>query len=451
MRVTPLKGWCTLCLTIVVGIFAALSGCAKGSGSAGGTASTGSALGDSLPECPKSGDFSTEFKRRDYRLGGPAAGLLSVAGRRTNIPEFHDCQKLIGDSAGVRKYLTRVAVFSADDLQQKAARIEQIRDSVVRSKVEARVAQGDDSIFVVGEIYAPDGDYPPLGIKQHFNCLFLYPANKPPSYLEANIVPVGSNEVQCKSIPHTSAGTILEVHRTDFGDVKHVPDVARWDWDPTHNTQYIGVGCHKAWCDIGPVGFVSSNPHAAPPVPPNSAQMAVKGWYDEQTLGFPSGSGITVGTVTGTFVPMPDLGDQDGTPGKSFEKFKAVATVAIDGGSSVYFNKLNLAPSPITAMTDTVYLCRGTWEKCALADSAFKPTCGVGTDPSWWAKIVSPKPGGGTPSMSTAYFCITRRDHKGIKIPGVVRWRWAIKDETMWISCMVGCCELEADSKSIVQ
>ena len=404
-----------------------------------------------MPECPKSGDYTAEFTRKDFQFATPGTGLLSIAGKRTHIPEYHDCQKLIGDSAGVRTYLTRVAVFSADDLQQKTARIDKIRDSVARSRLEARLATGGDSIFVVGEIYAPDGDYPQLGIKRYFNCLFLYPANKPPSYLEANVVPVGTNEVQCKSIPHTSSGTILEVHRTEFGDIKHVPDVARWDWDATHKTEYIGVGCHTAWCDIGPSGFTSSSPHASPPMPPGSPQMAVKGWYDEQTLAFPTASGVTVGTVTGTFVPMSDLGDQDGTPGKNFEKFKPVATVALDGGSTVYFDKLNLAPSPITAMTDTVYLCHGTWAHCAVADVAFQPKCGVGTDPNWWAKIVSPKPGGGTPPMSTAYFCITRRQHPGMKIPGVVRWRWAIKDETMWIGCIQGCCEVEADSKSIVQ
>jgi hypothetical protein len=28
------------------------------------------------------------------------------------------------------------------------------------------------------------------------------------------------------------------------------------------------------------------------------------------------------------------------------------------------------------------------------------------------------------------------------RIPAVVRWRWKPNDETMWVACPAGCCEV---------
>jgi hypothetical protein len=65
----------------------------------------------------------------------------------------------------------------------------------------------------------------------------------------------------------------------------------------------------------------------------------------------------------------------------------------------------------------------------------------------WWLRIVS-----GTPAKAK-YFCVHRRGHEdiaGLDIPGIVRWRWALNDETIWIRCLEGCCEAEAGSGSAV-
>jgi hypothetical protein len=195
-------------------------------------------------------------------------------------------------------------------------------------------------------------------------------------------------------------------------------------------------------------GFVGSAAHATTMTSASEAIYAVKGWYDEQRLAFPStaGSGLVVGSVRGTFLPMPDLGNDSGAPDTSryARHWIAVATASVEAGSSVYLKKLNLQVSPVRPSSDSVYLCYGARAKCPMtADPARGPQCKATGDPEiWWARIVS----SGAPP-STHYFCVQRREHANVHIPGVVRWRWAVKDETMWIRCLEGCCEVEAGSK----
>ena len=59
----------------------------------------------------------------------------------------------------------------------------------------------------------------------------------------------------------------------------------------------------------------------------------------------------------------------------------------------------------------------------------------------WFAKI---RPADAT---KEEVHCVLRRDHsclraKGVTIPGTARWRWVAKDETSWVRCMFGCCQV---------
>jgi len=461
MRIGP-RVDTALSVTSILALVTTIAACGSGGGNADtarGTSLTGGLAASSpsadLPECPKSGDWHQHLTRK--RVTIPANGDLTIAKRRTHIPEFHDCQQFIVDGAGGRQYLSLFAIFSSDSLAEKSARLDSVKDTL-RTRADTNAVRNAGRVPAVGEIYALDSGYKSLGIEHDFNCLFVYGKVGGGSNLEAKVVPVGTDETKCGTLdPATATGAVLEVRRHHYGKAINVPDVARWDWDATNHQQYMGVGCGSSWCEIGPKSFVPSNAHASMPVPPNPRELAVKGWYDEQTLAFPtSGGGLTVGTVVGTIVLMHDLGDQDGSPGKNFESWKAVATAAIDTGSGVYFTKLNLAPSPITSMTDTIYLCQGTWANCAGAAVASKPKCAA--DSGWWGKIVSTNTSGVVqsgspgssppPAPSIKYFCVTRRTHPGITIPAVVRWRWSIKDETLWVPCESGCCEYEAETES---
>lgn len=83
-----------------------------------------------------------------------------------------------------------------------------------------------------------------------------------------------------------------------------------------------------------------------------------------------------------------------------------------------------------------------------------KAACGVpmqvrqcASTPEMWAKVTSPTPLAS--GANTTYLCVRYRPTStmpGIagnyRIPAVVRWRWKPNDETMWVACPAGCCEV---------
>lgn len=417
---------------------------------------------DYLPECPRSGDWAKRFASKRQNFANPADTELTLAGKRTHVPEFNDCQQFIRYEGAQPKYISLFAIFSLDDLAQHSARFDNVPNGGSSSDSVAVATSGQ--ALAIAEIYALDSAYAPLGIERDFNCLYLYGKVGAANDLEAKMVPVGANEKKCGEMINVDSarGKVLEVHRQMFATAA-VPDVARWDWDKTKQQQYIGTGCGKGWCEIGESGFMSSTTYTSAASAWNAPTLAVKGWYDEQQLAntwtnASTGASITsVGAVRGALVPMPGLDTLNGNERRSvFAKaWWPVAIVAIDT-STYYEQKLNLWPSVMSQMSDTVYLCYGQWSDCA-------PTAGPPPQcPSdmknldWWAKIVSSSvysvSNGTTDSSPTGpsikYYCVHRRTHdthrRGFHIPGVVRWRWAVDDETMWIRCLEGCCEVEA-------
>jgi hypothetical protein len=89
-----------------------------------------------------------------------------------------------------------------------------------------------------------------------------------------------------------------------------------------------------------------------------------------------------------------------------------------------------------------VSFCLQTTTKSCGTDVTSIKNCPV--DPvnsgTWYARIKSAS------GASLKYFCVKYRPLPGnVQPPGVVRWRWKIKDETIWVSCPNGCCEVDPD------
>ena len=406
-----------------------------------------------LPECPQYGEWKQFFaNRKNPDLSIAASGELSLPGRITDVPEFHDCQKFIISGGKHGTFLTLFAIFARDSLREITNRFNSIPDTARTASDSTAVATFGGAV-AVGEVLALEKGYSELGINPLFNCLFLSVTYQG---LAAKMIPVDKNEQSCKTITHPEdkPGTPLTVVRTFF---KHdtAPPVARWDWDPVNDKQHIGIACGIAWCDIGKAGFHPSSAHASSTGLPNDRVIAVKGWFDEQRLAVPptpattfaSATSLVPGHIIGTFVPMPDLGSDAGSPaGSRYDgNWVRVATVAMTDTSGAYLGKLNILRSPVKDAIDSVSLCYGKLRGC-IRNTAIRPKCAAATFPDslqWWGLVTNPQ----TPP---SFFCVTRRGHEGIPglhIPGIVRWRWAIKDETMWIRCLEGCCEVEAGSK----
>ena len=88
----------------------------------------------------------------------------------------------------------------------------------------------------------------PSGLNAGWNCLFLFPTV---GGYTARMVPV-EDPYTCTrpARPDTlTRGKALNVSfsSTGLGEGNY-PAVGRWDWDG--HTHYIGLGCHKRWCEV---------------------------------------------------------------------------------------------------------------------------------------------------------------------------------------------------------
>jgi hypothetical protein len=416
---------------------------------------------------------------------------VPLSGPIGTIPEFHDCQRFL-DSTG-DNYDSRYAIFAALRLDSLLADLSRARDSIAGPPGDEEEDEGHDHsraaagkversgasfrTVPVATIYTPDGTYPPLGVQPGFNCLFLYahsltPGAQPTRW-GAKMVPWGadSNCLDHHIDPYPAAvGRALDVRpsppdrRFHFTDADY-PAVARWDWDPKHKRQYLGIKCGAAWCEVGDRRFKSSGPYSGPvpnfdPVPGitvtpamKARVTAIKGWYDAQVLAM--GGGTRPSRVYGVVIPNPALDALSSLPssvGAEPPGLKFYTDRWVDAASAVLDR--NYGKWNFTKGENRIWLCYGTATSCKvpLAQPFVPPSTTPLTsceypkgNRAWWAKIVS--------RAGTQYVCVLRTDHSAqlfewmknnpgyiVKLPGAARWRWLSTDDGDWISCPSGCC-----------
>ena len=233
----------------------------------------------------------------------------------------------------------------------------------------------------------------------------------------------------------------------------YFPPVARWEWDSAHQIQYIGIKCGDSWCSIGPAGFTRADWVKGTGSLAARARSEVRGWHDEQALAPAGGSATAPTSIRGTVVPTEDLGQLD-TPGE-FASWHLVARVFLSDNSPDYRRKYGFAKAAVGDSGNRLYLCSGKQGDCPgprPASLAGTPSC-IAADSAqaassshsverWYAKI---EPADGGPPE---FHCVTRRDHTPLfqslqkELPGTARWRWVATDETIWVRCMFGCCQV---------
>jgi hypothetical protein len=423
-----------------------------------------------LPECPHAWD---DEKRR-------SRSTSSAAGWTTDIPEFHDCQRLVTKEAS---YGPLVAVFAADAL-----------DTILGS-APGDLPAGFPRIRAVAEVVNVDGAaYEPLGVQPQSNCLFVWPTEHT-VILEAKMVPVGSDYKKCRDLTSVDdilrmPGTRLQVVRVRVDGFKipsDYPKVARWDWDPESMTQYIGLGCGVYWCEIGQSIAMTYAQHSGPTSPaymdgryeydartqistffPTRAAgtsltaedriRSIKGWYDQQLLAVYDGNVARVSSAFGTVFPSASLDTltSDGVKGRwARVAYATVADATSDADAAYYAAKSNFfrarRGSSFKEMT-ALEVCYGRTKDCVgVPDALAAPhrldrSCGgywmlvrAKKVERWWVRSVKP-------DGQAAYFCLTRRGHPAehaekVNPPRTARWRWLMLDETEWEECLSGCCE----------
>ena len=356
------------------------------------------------PECPGPYIAIPIFKDSGMTTVLEYRQMVEIADDISKVPEFHDCQRFVirGDSAPV--YGPLYAVFASDRLDQATF------------LSGGRGSGGLPRAFAAAEVYTKLGNYPALGIKRGFSCLYLSRADTWEAYMFA----AGLDDEACGrflTVEQRAAATKLSVHRTTDSSMKlsDYPGVVRWDRDRDGN-YYMTMKCADGWCDVGLPNPARKTPaltvNAAMSVA-NKRVRTIRGWYDQQVLAVPAGAmSVRPQRFVGTIIPNSGLGDATFDDGV----WTPVATIELEDNIDKYSTQLGVKRGP-----NRVYLRQ------------------VGA--SWEARIDGS-------DGTHRWFKVTRHGHEGenFKIPGTVRWRWMANDETIWVRCLEGCCEVEVST-----
>jgi hypothetical protein len=399
------------------------------------------------PECPGGDSLSITVVDSIGSSGGQpfyyfhTVNQVPLAGENSNVPEYQDCQRFLLKDPGETSYHydSLYAIFAPDGGHM----------NLLADSVDTLPYSPSKRGRPAAEILSYGGTYEPLGIGPDFNCLYLY---RDGSSWEAKMVHIGTQEQDCENPivdPRSAPGKLLQVIPQVVPGLaaEDYPTVARWEWDSVGYHQYIGIRCGPAaWCEVGEEGFVSSftlspDPHFESVPGPNPTPrehqrvFKIKGWYDRQLLAdWDEDQHKPVpGHVWGSIIPHPVIGRADHNSSGYFHPWTNVASVTV---SDVYSTKhVTFAKGE-----NWVWLCSGTRSDCGVPDAV--QSCSSGAGPEWWAKI-QPVSASGSLIGEPNYHCVVMRAHPGKHIPGITRWRWLETDETNWIRCTEGCCELK--------
>lgn len=378
------------------------------------------------PSCPN----------HDYPVVSDSDSFSEVplAGAITDIPEFHDCQRLLIERGHI--YGPLVGIWVAEFLD---TRLQELADA--NPPRPGGSPNPEVNALAFAELYSWDDKYPPLGIRTRWNCLYLYP-DPDTLRLGAKMVNVSDPKACLNPQPlsalkgDTVTNLFVTRHVFDRLSSDNIPPVARWDWDSVSAWQYIGLKCGTAWCEVsGSKGLASSNSYADPNetiAGKTKPVYSVKGWYDEQVLAVPKPS-VMGGLATvrpasfrGTIIPDPGL---DTVKLPQFDDWVRAGQVAVTGSHPKYAGDFNYGLSTATNARSmaTVFICHG--------DGCGNPTvCSWAHENDWWARIEY--------QGKVKFRCVERVDHsdENRPIPATARWAWDAKDEKGWFGCAAGCC-----------
>ena len=397
---------------------------------------------DEVPECPHAFQPWQDVRGDTVVLGDPMQ--IPGVGARTPIPEYHDCQRFRvpnPNSSSGYEYGALYAVYGSlllDTMVVEPAAI----DEGARASGATTVSNLTISVqqpVLAAVVYSYSGTYPRLGIQDGFNCLYF-------TTTQPVMVPQGSNPDCPLSTSSSVSGTRLELRVTE-PPVRSLT-VARWDWDDSSDTQYIGLGCGGAWCEVGAPGFISSAPFTR-----SKWGFRGKGWYDQQWLAVTvdRDSLIPGANMQGTVVPAPSLSTYNPTGAHRGEWREAGEFFLDTDPRGEYRTKLGILAG--TEPND-LEICHGDRRACAIPQALkyaslwdrlsylLPPPMLRCHRQRWWTRVVTaPQPSG--MRRDTTYLATRFRlaDTTQVEVPPVLRLRWKAVDETIWVPCVEGCCE----------
>ena len=395
------------------------------------------------PECPTHTLELPVFDSLDHGWSPRIVTDIPIAPSIDDVPEYHDCQRLVREHES--RFGPLVGIFAAEGAETLFNKVD--------GRGRPRTPESLRAPKAVAQIFNFDEEpYAPLAIMREFSCLYLTRTDE--GTWKAYMVWARSDDQRCKKplqSPGPGQARELDVFPHNASEYsgpmagEDIPPVARWDSD-ADGRHAIGIRCGEQWCTIVAKG---SHPRPVAPVPAAgelTALMAapavaeqkarrvieVKGWYDEQQLAItaPSEShGLAPAGPRARLFPHAQLGEWNDPD--DFENWRPVAyATVIEGSAGIYEEKLNLGTNVTTY--DLIHRDNGESPPPEIEPL----TCPAGADGTWYMRL--------TRATIVKYGCVTQRPHpEAARLPGTVRWRWKVEDETMWVRCPGGCCTLE--------
>lgn len=345
--------------------------------------------------------------------------------------ELHDCQRLVVFDAargGRPAFGPLVGIYPDVRTIDSVTNYSTPRLVALVINYGATAQYGGNAVTYASDRYPPLQIVPPTPSAPTTHCLWLRDTG---SAWEAAMLPPSGNQSACDrgQAPNPSQWDDLRVRReryeAAFNDA--YPNTARWRWTRAGRldggeTHFIGIKCADAWCQIGAESF---SPDAMQrPTPRWSPSGAIPGYSDAQFLAVEKRNWQPNAGMGGPFEPGPwaEIRPLKVPHGWKWERPFEVAAIEVERanrGVDRYDVKFGLERIGQLRMS-RVFLER--------------PPAG------------QPRGGyvrGFSDTMAPAAGVIPSPTLHGVG--GSARWRWHDDvDETVWVSCWAGCCELRA-------
>ncbi len=423
------------------------------------------------PECPGEDARGVRFVVDSGDRGRITVTHVPLSEPISNIPEYHDCQNFITQDL---RYDSLFAIFAAFRLHNRLA-----PDTIRASSDSASLPPaGKVPAVAAATIFSASRQtYAPLGIRPGFNCLFVFhPSAADTSDWMATMVPLAPPDSDCtRPGIDLEAGKrlLVKLSRMPGAGLRDYPEAARWDWDSSSSTQYIGIACRENWCEIGnPAGFTPS-PAIRPVVfrripgigltaADSHRVFAIKGWYDRQILAKRTPSGLVPSGVLGVVIPNPGLA-------YILKPWTVSATTGLVAPSSMkpYDSTwINVSATFVSApykgllpgAPNMLYFCHGSEASCRIPPMHATPPQWTATTycktttaiPKRWFAMLIFK------NVRLGYGCVVVTDHWPalynwkrqhgsdwtIALPATARWHWLVTDDLAgWHGCYeTSCC-----------
>jgi hypothetical protein len=331
--------------------------------------------------------------------GAPRLDQIFLTATNHHQAEAHDCQRLVTqNAAGVRSLGPLVGIFPD-------------------SGAMTRPSSGQ----VVAEIYNFDGgNYPALGLEDGLNCLWMGQSGG--SWESVIFQPTATaGQADCLGAqPPTTGGVALTTSARVWGNpnagADDYPPTARWMWRDGGTSQFIGIRCGAAWCEI--------SPSSVPVVTDDFRRRdSIPGYFDRQYLSYDRNGQLALSRLMGTIHPGPAAAAPKDDLAQAAQVAAVIRLLGQETGvRAVYRNKLQIA----TQITGN-----GLSQDRIMMQVGKLDTPGTPSDEWWgWSQAL----GKGQGMQFQRGVNVMHSSH------GTVRWRWFEDDEGGWIPCFDGCC-----------